>query len=74
MIVFNTERYKYSGLKYLYECGNFPPNYPVPAIPIRVGYMPAHPSQPYPSAYWYICSDNMLWSCFERFGLVIETR
>lgn len=32
MVIFDVERYKYSGLKYLYECGELPPNYPVPAI------------------------------------------
>lgn len=31
-VLFDAERYKYSGLKYLYECGDLPPNYPVPAL------------------------------------------
>lgn len=44
----------------------------LPAIPIHVGFEMAHESQPYPSSYWWVCSREMLWSCFEKWGFVKE--
>lgn len=55
-----------------YLSGNRPARYPVPAIPVRVGWMPESSKQQFPSSYWWICSTNMLWSCFEKWGLVVE--
>lgn len=57
---------------YKYAHGGAPPHFPPPAIPIRVGFMPAHHTQIYPSAYWYVASYRLLWSFFKEFGLVIE--
>lgn len=55
-----------------YMVGNYPPNYPVPAIPIRVGWEPGHPTQMFPSAYWWVTSKDMLWSFFKEWGFVRE--
>lgn len=69
--------YSWRGYKFKlgeqYHRGKEPPHYPVPAIPVRVGYQPAcYIQQEYPSAYWWIASRTLLWSCFEKHGLVIE--
>lgn len=53
-----------------YVEGKEPPHFPVPAIPIRVGYMPADSTQPIaPCAYWYVSSDRLLWSIWKYEGL-----
>ena len=44
----------------------------LPVIPIKVGWHPAHWSQPYPSDYWYVTSRDMLWSFFRKYGFVQE--
>jgi len=58
--------------KAAYALGIYTPNYPVPAIPTKVGFMPAHHTQPYPSAYWYVCSTDLLWSFFNLYGMMVE--
>ena len=37
-VLFDPERYRSSGMLYLYECGAYPPNYPVPAIRTKCVY------------------------------------
>lgn len=60
----------------LYACGELKPNFPMPAIPTTVGYMPEGEwsTQPYPSAYWYVCSRELLWTFFQKFGFIWERR
>lgn len=55
-----------------YAEGLLEPNFPVPAIPIKVGFMPWSWQQEYPSGYWYVASRHMLWTMFQRWGLIIE--
>lgn len=57
-----------------YLHGDLKPNFPVPAIPTTVGYMPEGEwsTQPYPSAYWYVCNKELLWTFFQKFGFVWE--
>lgn len=55
-----------------YQRGAFAPRYSVPALPTKVGYMPKHHTQLYPSAYIYISSPRLLWTFFQKFGLVVE--
>jgi len=46
----------------------------VPVIPTRVGFVPASCMQVYPSAYWYVANREMLWSLFDKFGLIIHRK
>lgn len=47
----------------------------LPVVPIRVGFQPADPRQPYPSDYIYIASDKLLWTCWRKFKeLTVERR
>jgi len=46
----------------------------LPVIPIKVGWQPASKYQWFPSAYWYVANRELLWSCFEKFGLVVQRR
>lgn len=55
-----------------YQQGHGEPHFNLPAIPIKVGYMPWSWHQDYPSSYWYIASRHMLWTCFRRWGLIVE--
>lgn len=57
---------------YMLNPAECPPHYPVPAIPIKVGFMPWSWQQEYPSGYWYVASRHMLWTIFQRWGLIIE--
>lgn len=59
---------------YKYCHGDARPHFPVPAVPVRVGWQPEHPMQMYPSSYWWITSPTMLWSIFSRWGLIVEKR
>jgi hypothetical protein len=52
--------------------GYSPPHFGVPAVIVQADYMPASDDQPYPSAYWYVASYRLLWSCFQKWGLIEE--
>lgn len=55
-----------------YQRGEVAPRFAVPAIPIKVGYMPWSWKQDFPSAYWYIANRFLLWTCFKRWGFTQE--
>lgn len=56
-----------------YRRGKLPANYPVPAIPIYVGWYPIGIGLCEGLSYWYIASRHMLWTCWQRYGLVRQS-
>ena len=58
--------------KECYERGYREPRYPVPAIPIRVGWMPSGICEFVNRPYWYVSTRTYLWTFWKGLGLLEE--
>lgn len=59
--------------KNMFECETQyygPAHYPVPAIPVKVGFHQAHHTQLFPCAYWYVSTMSLMWTFFDKIGMV----
>lgn len=56
-----------------YLCGEMLPNYPVPAIPVSVGWQPKGSREFVRHSYWWIVTEAMLWTCWSN-GLMVVQR
>lgn len=57
-----------------YQDGDYLPNYPMPAIPVRVGWQPTGTNECKDRPYWWVCSMDMLWTFWKDWGLVAERK
>lgn len=55
-----------------YVTGVNRPNYPVPAIPVKVGYQPKGGGEWDSHSYVYVCSLDMLWTFWSHSVLIVE--
>lgn len=55
-----------------YVCGFEPPNFTLPAIPTRVGWMPSGINGFVGRPYWYVSTLELLWTFWKGLGLIEE--
>lgn len=57
-----------------YLVGLLKPRYPVPAIPIKVGWQPSGMNECSGCCYWYIASEDLLWTAWATGQMVVERK
>lgn len=74
MVIYNQDHHalEISNRIYIYAIGLDEPNYPVPAIPVRVGWQPTGKNDCQNIPYFWICSRDMLWTAWKDLGIYIE--